>query len=275
MKRPWGSKRWLWRSGLNTRKYGAASVPVEALHCQPPLLLAKSPSCQKLLLHPTVLAAADRALLGSCVRYHVQYTGVMHLEPGESAQVLHRDTGLYPIANPCPPLTVATMWAVSDFTRKNGATRFVPGSHKWDDSRIPDPVEIEAAEMPAGSVLIYTGNTVHGGGSNRSNTARTGVALHYGLGWLRQEENQYLAASAEEVRTMPREVQELMGYALGAPNLGFVDHVAPGDYLHGVRDPANSDLSADDLRAKANAVRRLVVSGQGPSGSRFFEIDTD
>lgn len=242
--------------GSATRRFGA--------------LLAKSKACQALLLHPTVLAAADRALLGLCVRYQVQYTGVMHLEPGEKAQVLHRDTGMYPIANPCPPFTLATMWAVSDFTSENGATRFVPGSHRWPDDRAPEPEEVCAAEMPAGSVLIYTGNTMHGGGANRGNTARTGVALHYSLAWLRQEENQYLAATPDEVRAMPRAVQELMGYSLAAPNLGFVDHVAPLDHLNGIRDPARSNLTPDDMRARANAIERLVVDGQGPSGSRFF-----
>ena len=107
--------------GNLTKRYGA--------------LLAKSTSVQALLVHPTVLAVADDALLPHCVRYRVHYTGVMHIEPGETRQVLHRDIGLYPIASPCPPLTVATMWALSDFSRKNGGTRLVPGSHLWSSDR--------------------------------------------------------------------------------------------------------------------------------------------
>ena len=193
--------------GRRTKRFGA--------------LIAKSEAVQALLLHPTVLAAADRALLGQCVRYHVHYTGVMHLEPGETGQVLHRDTGVYPVANPCPPFTVATMWAISDFTHENGGTRIVPRSHLWDDARVPEPSEIQSSEMPAGSVLIYTGNTIHAAGSNRSNGARSGVALHYGLGWLRQEENQYLAVPPEQARELPLQIRELMGYALGAPQLWF------------------------------------------------------
>lgn len=92
-------------------------------------LLARSDTVQRLLMDPTVLAVADRVLLPYCARYRVHYTGVMHLESGEKQQVLHRDTGLFPIANPAPPLTLATMWAITDFTRDNGATRVVPGSH--------------------------------------------------------------------------------------------------------------------------------------------------
>lgn len=247
--------------GSRTKRFGA--------------LIAKSEAVQTLLLHPTVLAAADTALLPYCVRYHVQYTGVMHLEPGEKAQVLHRDTGLYPIANPCPPLTVATMWAISEFTHENGGTRVVPGSHLWEDGRVPEPHEIVSTVMPAGSVLIYTGNTVHGGGANRSNAPRTGVALHYSLGWLRQEENQYLAVPAEQARQLPREVQEIMGYALGSSNLGFVDHVAPGDFLHGVRDPAESNLSPDGMSERANALHRFHVSGTAQGKSRMYAVEAE
>ena len=184
-------------------------------------LLVKSTAVQSLLVHPTVLAVADHALLPHCVRYHLHYTGVMHLEPGETRQVLHRDTSIYPIANPCPPMTVATMWAVSDFTRQNGGTRLVPGSHLWSNERVPEPAEVVATEMTPGSVLIYTGNVIHGGGANHADQPRTGVALHYNLGWLRQEENQYLAVPQEIARQLPDQVQELIGLCAGLKQSGF------------------------------------------------------
>ena len=247
--------------GTRTKRFGA--------------LIAKSTAVQHLIMHPTVLAVADHALLPSCVAYQVQYTGVMHLEPGEKQQVLHRDTSLYPIANPCPPLTVATMWAVTDFTRDNGGTRIVPGSHRWDNDRVPTRSDVVAAEMPAGSVLIYVGNVVHGGGSNRSDQARTGVALHYSLGWLRQEENQYLAVSPDQARALPERLQELMGYSLGSSNLGFVDHVAPKDYLHGVRDPAKSDLSPPGLSERVDSLERFHVSHTSVGRARYYDINTD
>ena len=161
--------------GNLTKRYGA--------------LLAKSTSVQALLVHPTVLAVADDALLPHCVRYRVHYTGVMHIEPGETRQVLHRDIGLYPIASPCPPLTVATMWALSDFSRKNGGTRLVPGSHLWSSDRVPKSEEVVATEMTAGSVLIYTGNTIHGGGANHADQSAQWccLALQPGLVEARRE----------------------------------------------------------------------------------------
>ncbi len=231
--------------GRRTKRFGA--------------LIAKSLAVRTLLLHPTVLAVADAVLRPHCARYHVHYTGVMNLEPGEQAQVLHRDTSIFPFANPCPPLTLATMWAISDFTPENGATRIVPGSHRWEEAREPLPAEIAAAAMPAGSVLIYTGNSLHGGGANLDRHPRTGVALHYGMGWLRQEENQYLAVPPDVARTLPDPILELMGYALGTKHLGFVDHVAPLDHLKGVRDPAESNLAPPELLERHAALKKLVV----------------
>ena len=238
-------------------------------------LVAKSTAAQALIMHPTVLAVADHALLPSCVAYRLHYTGVMHLEPGEKQQVLHRDTTVYPFANPCPPLTVATMWAVTDFTRENGGTRICPGSHQWASDRVPASADVVATEMPAGSVLIYLGNVIHGGGSNRSDKARTGVALHYSLGWLRQEENQYLAVTQEQARTLPDDLQELMGYSLGSSNFGFVDHIAPKDYLHGTRDPSESDLSPAGMSEQVDALERFHVSHTAQGPARHYDVNTD
>jgi ectoine hydroxylase-related dioxygenase (phytanoyl-CoA dioxygenase family) len=238
-------------------------------------LLAKSTAVQALLVHPTVLAVADDALLPHCVRYRLHYSGVMHIEPGETRQVLHRDIGLYPIASPCPPLTVATMWALTDFTRENGGTRLIPGSHLWSSSRVPKPEEVVATEMPAGSVLIYTGNTIHGGGANRAGGSRSGVALHYNLGWLRQEENQYMAVPPELARQLSDQIQELIGYSLGSSSLGVVDHMDPKDYLHGVRDPAQSSLSSPEMEKQVQALSRFHISHSEEGILNYYDVDTD
>ena len=238
-------------------------------------LVAKSTAVHDLILHPTALAVADHALLPSCVNYRLHYTGVMHLLPGERQQVLHRDSSMYPFACPHPPLTVATMWAMSDFTAENGGTRLVPGSHLWDGDRTPTADEIVSTEMPAGSVLIYVGNVIHGGGNNRSEAPRTGVALHYSMGWLRQEENQYLAVPAEQARGLPDRLQELLGYSLGSSNFGFVDHVAPKDYLHGVRDPAESNLSPDGMSEQVDSLHRFHVSHTAQGQARYYDVSND
>lgn len=245
--------------GHKTKRFGA--------------LLQKSSVARDLLVHPLVIALADNVLLPWCASYWANYSGIMHLAPGESAQSLHRDTNLWPFANPSPPLTLATMWAVNDFTEANGGTLVVPGSHTWDDNRKPRRNEVIATQMPAGSVLLYTGNLIHGGGANQSDGMRFGLALHYVLGWLRQEETQILTMSADEARQMPRAVQKLMGYSLGAASLGMVDHKDPLEVLTGVNEQRAKALSTPELDAGEERMHRLKVSVADARGRTRIEID--
>ena len=235
-------------------------------------LLSRCPLTQDLLTHRLILDTADRVLGPYCVQYQVNFTGAMHLTPGETAQTMHRDTGFYPIQNPAPPLTLATMWAATDFTLENGATRIVPGSHLWNDERQPSDSEIVQAEMTAGSVLIYTGSLIHGGGANQSNSPRSGVALHYSLGWLRQEENQYLAVPMEEVRTYPQDIQRLMGYDLATVNLGMVDQKHPNDVLNGTAGAGPGVLGTTEMMEADNAIERFRVTDTAVVGRTRIEI---
>jgi len=244
--------------GHKTKRFGA--------------LLSRCASSRDLALFPLVLEVADQILRPYCARYRINYTGIMHIEPGETKQAVHRDTGFYPIQNPAPPLTLSTMWAVTDFTEENGATRVIPGSHQWPDSRIPKPDEVKIAEMPAGSVLLYVGNMLHGGGANNSTTSRCGLNLVYALGWLRQEENQYLAVPVSEVKTFPPELQRLMGYDLGTVNLGFVDHKHPFEILNGTAGDGPGVLGDLDLMADDNEVQRLKFERTGRTKRARFEV---
>jgi len=235
-------------------------------------LLARVPKVREMVLHPLVHGVAQALLGPFCANIRLNYTGVMHLEPGETAQTVHRDTGFYPIQNPCPPLLLSTMWAISDFTQENGATHIIPGSHRWDDQRMPQADEIIAAEMPAGSVLMYAGAAYHGGGSNKSQAPRTGVALHYQLAWLRQEENQYLAVPQDLARTFSPELKALMGYELSTVNSGFVDHQHPRDILDGTPDTGPRPIGAPELMAADSVINRLHVDSTKAVGRARHEL---
>ena len=133
---------------------------------------------------------------------------------------------------------MASVIALVDFTAENGATRVVPGSHRWDWERMPTPRTSPIAAMPAGSGVIYLGSTLHGGGPNTTaDQWRRGMHLSYVLGWLRTEENHYLATPPEIARTLPRHAQELLGYAAhdalqqGGGYLGALDLRDPVDML--------------------------------------------
>lgn len=184
-------------------------------------LVARSPKCRDLILDARIRAVCDAVLLPHCQRYQLHLTQLIRIMPGQPAQAIHRDRwawgkhlkGVEPQLN--------TIWALTDFTRENGATRVVPGSVTWPDERVAEPDEIDAAQMRRGSVLIYTGTVFHGGGANESTADRWGLNITYALGWLRQEENQYLACPPEIARTLDPELQALIGYAMGSYALGY------------------------------------------------------
>jgi ectoine hydroxylase-related dioxygenase (phytanoyl-CoA dioxygenase family) len=199
--------------------YGPRTVRIDGL-------AGKSPSFVELMCHPTLLAAADRFLLPNCSHYLLNTGQLIEIRPGEGAQMLHRDEGAWSFyGEGRPELTVESMIALSEFTEINGATRIVPGSHRWDADREPKDHEVTAAAMTAGSAVVYLGSTLHGGGANQSKrVARRGLFLGYVLGWLRTEENSYLTTPIEAVREMPQRAQGLLGYeahqAIGVVDVG-------------------------------------------------------
>jgi ectoine hydroxylase-related dioxygenase (phytanoyl-CoA dioxygenase family) len=187
-------------------------------------LPGKSSTFVDLMLLPKLLNTADHFLLPSCGDYLLNTGQLIQINPGESDQLLHRDEDAWSeLPTPKPTLQIEAMFALTDFTVANGATRVVPGSHKWPLDRKPEPNEITHAEMPAGSALIYLGSAIHGGSANTTtNEDRRGMFLGYVVGWLRTEENSFLTVPIEKVRAMPRRVQELLGYKAHR-SIGVVD----------------------------------------------------
>lgn len=170
-------------------------------------------------IHPLVTGVLDRVL------QHYQLsapTGIM-IGPGEPDQILHHDDSVYPLPRPHQQVVLTTMWPLDDFTKENGATRLVPGSHRWTDRTPGDDEEVAIAEMPAGSVMFYLGTLFHGGGANTTDRTRLGVILEYAASWLRPQENHVLGVPPEVVATLPEALQELLGYNVFPPFLGYVD----------------------------------------------------
>ena len=195
-------------TGFETKRVGA--------------LMARSKTCQDLALNPLINKMADGFLGPHCENYQLHFTSAIQIGPSETSQILHRDRGVWGGFIPRRIETqLSTVWAISDFTQENGATQAVPGSHKWDKNREPLPEEIAYAEMKAGSVFIYTGSVLHGGGTNNTDSPRLGVFLHYAPGWLRQEENQYLSCPPEIAKDFSPELRSLIGYSKGGYVLGF------------------------------------------------------
>jgi ectoine hydroxylase-related dioxygenase (phytanoyl-CoA dioxygenase family) len=202
----------------------------------------------EVMCHSLLLALCDRILLPSCARYQLNLGHLLQRGPGADEQLLHRDELVWSdVPRPAPELQLATVIALVDFTRENGGTRIVPGSHRWPDRDLspseqfarerPTAEQIAYAEMPAGSAVVYTGGTIHAGGSNATQTPRRGAHLSYCLGWLRTEENNYLAVPPAVAAKLPRQAQELLGYAVhdgisrGGGYLGMVRMQDPVELL--------------------------------------------
>lgn len=193
-------------------------------------LFAKTRAFDDLAIDPVLTGVLDEVLGPSQLSAP---TGIL-IGPGEPAQVLHRDDSIYPLPQPHAEVVLNTMWALEDFTAANGATRFVEGSHRWVADRVPaDGDAVTEAEMPAGSVAFYTGSIWHGGGANSTDGPRLGVILEYVVGWLRAQENHVLGVPPEVVATLPERLQEMLGYNIHPPFIGYVDGRHPRRTLPG------------------------------------------
>lgn len=235
-------------------------------------ILAKSRRTWPMLMHPTILGVMDRALGPYCSTYQVNLTQGIQIYPDEIGQVYHRDDELFPLPHATMECMVNALWAVDDFSKENGATRVLLRSHRAPEiERNPSPDQVCYAEMPRGSVVIYLGSTVHSGGWNVSSRPRTAIVMSYSLGWLRQAENQYLAAPPDIARDFPPAMQRLVGYSIHQPNLGWyegqdpnvvmdtsqrVGHLAARDY---VTPQANQALRAWAEASLADRPMRSLV----------------
>lgn len=200
-------------SGFNTKRTGG--------------LIARCATVRDIAVDPLILGVANTTLAPFCSKIQLNITQLITIMPGQGAQPLHRDRfvwggddsggvipqGIEPQCN--------GIWAVTDFTEDNGATHVVPGSHKWSFDRQAVRDESVQAVMKAGSVLLYNGTVIHGGGANRAATPRTALNVTYTLGWLRQEENQYLSCPPHIARNFDQELTDLIGYSFGNYSLGF------------------------------------------------------
>lgn len=193
----------------------------------------------EVLPHPMFMSVCDEFLLPRCANYVLNLAQLMVRGPGANAQIQHRDRNIFPYtAHEGGEESLASMIALVDFTLDNGATGIVPGSHRWDPARQATDDEIAYAEMSAGDAVVYLGSVIHFGGTNSTaDQWRRGIHLSYCLGWLRTEENNYLATPPAVAATLSPKAQDLIGYsmhdaiAVGGGYLGMVDMRNPMDML--------------------------------------------
>ncbi|HYD50363.1 MAG TPA: phytanoyl-CoA dioxygenase family protein [Terriglobales bacterium] len=211
-------------------------------------LVGSGPACERLALHPRILAICDALLEPG---YLLTASQAICLLPGETSQPLHTDDSFYRIPRPRPAISISTIWAIDAFTEQNGATQVAPASHRWSDAVVGDLLaqidfrtdrrqrpdepalaedlrrQLRIATMLAGSVIVFLGTLVHRGGANRSDMPRLGLSNQYCQPWARQQENFLLSIAAERARAMPDQLQQLLGYSIHPPFMGHVRGIHP------------------------------------------------
>ncbi len=243
--------------GRNTKRFGA--------------LIAKSKTFgEYCAANNKVLSIMDQVLGPRCDRYQLHVTMMSNIGPNETPQKLHRDDDLLPFAHPGPQSICNTMWALDDFTDQNGATSVILGSHNWPDGRLPGPEDqVVQAEMSRGSCLIYLGSVWHGGALNTTHDSwRAGLICGYSLGWLRQEENMYLAVPPHTAKNLPENLQHLLGYKIHGEFLGWVEAQDP----HVVLEDRYSDVMAAENIVSQSTIDSKVFKTAALGDPQWFDL---
>jgi ectoine hydroxylase-related dioxygenase (phytanoyl-CoA dioxygenase family) len=174
-------------------------------------LLAHHPVFQKVPVHPHVLPVVEGVLDAGCL---VSSLSSIAIDPGEVAQPIHADDQLMPLAKPHVATVCNSMWALTDFTEANGATRIIPGTH---------------------------GSLWHGGGANTTSQRRIGLAMNYCAGWVRQQENQQVGIPLATLRSFEPRLRELCGFGVYHGLIGHIDRRSPADVVLGPHPPERHD----------------------------------
>jgi ectoine hydroxylase-related dioxygenase (phytanoyl-CoA dioxygenase family) len=210
-------------------------------------LLVHGSLYEQIPVYPSILPICEGVLDPGLL---VSSLSSIAIGPEETPQPIHADDQIIPLPKPHPPTVCNTMWALTDFTEANGATRIIPGTHLANES--PDlfsQYDSIPAEMERGSVLVWHGSLWHGGGANTTETRRVGIAMNYCAGYIRQQENQQLGIPLDTARRFPRRLQELVGYGIYNGLIGHIDKTLPGARL--LADDTESSMIWDSATPPA------------------------
>ena len=189
-------------------------------------LLGKSRIYDKLILNQRILDICDYYLLPNHLLTAFQ---AISIGSNEKQQILHYDDQFVNFRRPRPPTSIAFIWAIDDFTKENGATVLIPGSHKWDNKRVPNRAidKLVPAVMPKGSCVCLLGTLWHGGGKNITNKPRLAISNQHCEPFIRPQENQFLSVPFDTIKKIDPRLQSMCGYSIHYPFIGHSNGMHP------------------------------------------------
>jgi ectoine hydroxylase-related dioxygenase (phytanoyl-CoA dioxygenase family) len=212
-------------------------------------MIARSEAARELVMNPLAIATAGK-FLGHASTFQLHLTQIISVYPGSPAQPLHQDQLAWDFF-PFPDdyhIQCNLLWAMSDYTEEMGATRIVPNSQYGGRDREYTQADSLPAVMKRGSALFYSGKVFHGAGANVSDKVRKAINITYAVGWVRQEENQYLSTPIEIARTLPDDILKVMGYQMGCFAMGYVRDFE--DPMVVIREPETRGVFSIDMMKK-------------------------
>jgi ectoine hydroxylase-related dioxygenase (phytanoyl-CoA dioxygenase family) len=222
-------------------------------------MIARSEAARALVMNPLAIATAGK-FLGHASTFQLHLTQIISVYPGSPAQPLHQDQLAWDFF-PFPDdyhIQCNLLWAMSDYTEEMGATRVVPNSQYAGREKEYTQADSLPAVMKRGSALFYTGKVFHGAGANISDKIRRAINITYAVGWVRQEENQYLSTPIEVARTLPDDLLKVMGYQMGCFAMGYVRDFE--DPMVVIREPEVRGVFGIDM-VKKNAELDGTMAG--------------
>ncbi len=171
------------------------------------------------LTHPLLVGLAENMFVASKLASEVRLSNaeLMVLTAGQGNQDFHTDAVSWRRvqAREDGEILISANIALTEFTASNGATRVVPGSHRWEAGRAATDDEVCLAEMPQGAALVYAGNAVPSGGASTEDAPRVGLYLGYIPSWLKPIENHLVTNTPDDVHALPEAAQRLLDVVPG------------------------------------------------------------
>lgn len=179
-----------------------------------------------MLTHPTGLELT-KSVLGE--KFLVSNFSANIARPGSQSMALHSDQS---IVLPEPWLdvwAVNVIWCLTNMTKDNGATLYIPGSNRWtrwEDVPANAPDLLVPFEADAGDIVVLDGRLWHTSGSNTTKDEDRAILFaYYSAPYMRQLVNWTARLSPELQETLSSELKELFG-------LGHVGYMVHGDLTY-------------------------------------------